>query len=94
VAELADARDLKSLGPQARTGSIPVSGTNTLHYVIRVEFYPDYFCFLCKFNVTDKGSDELSSFFYSGIVKCRPEVHKKSSQCININIVIGAIRLP
>ncbi len=29
VAELADARDLKSLGPKARTGSIPVLGTNT-----------------------------------------------------------------
>jgi hypothetical protein len=28
VAELADARDLKSLGPKARTGSIPVLGTN------------------------------------------------------------------
>jgi hypothetical protein len=28
VAELADARDLKSLGPKDRTGSIPVFGTN------------------------------------------------------------------
>ena len=27
MAELADARDLKSLGPKARTGSIPVLGT-------------------------------------------------------------------
>ncbi len=27
VAELADARDLKSLGPKDRTGSIPVFGT-------------------------------------------------------------------
>ena len=30
VAELADARDLKSLGPKDRTGSIPVFGTNFL----------------------------------------------------------------
>ena len=29
VAELADARDLKSLDPKGRTGSIPVFGTNT-----------------------------------------------------------------
>ncbi len=28
MAELADARDLKSLGPKDRTGSIPVFGTN------------------------------------------------------------------
>jgi len=30
VAELADARDLKSLGPKDRTGSIPVFGTKNI----------------------------------------------------------------
>ena len=31
VAELADARDLKSLVPKERTGSSPVSGTNKIN---------------------------------------------------------------
>jgi hypothetical protein len=47
VAELADARDLKSLAPKERTGSIPVFGTsykrksgqaNDLIFLLSVEF--------------------------------------------------------
>ena len=34
VAELADAQDLKSCGPKARTGSIPVPGTIKKYFQI------------------------------------------------------------
>ncbi len=37
MAELADARDLKSLGPKARPGSIPGLGTNFRSLVVSKE---------------------------------------------------------
>jgi hypothetical protein len=54
VAELADARDLKSLGPKDRTGSIPVFGTNYYKGLsdLKKSFKLFYLLIYCNFTAT------------------------------------------